>query len=58
MTAIHLERARQLATAARRRADYERWKEAYRRIAETKVRSDEERQAQHEALELMEQARP
>ncbi|HOW76635.1 MAG TPA: hypothetical protein P5102_02840 [Candidatus Competibacteraceae bacterium] len=58
MTALHLERARQQVNAARRRADLERWRETYRRIAATPARNDEEQLAKHQCLELMEQARP
>jgi len=58
MNALHLERARQLAAAARRRADLERWRETLRLIQSVKPRSDEERQAQIEALELLAAARP
>ena len=58
MNTRQLERARQLSLAARRRSDYERWRETYRRIIETKVHSDEEEQARRECLMLLEQARP
>jgi len=49
---------RQAAAAARRRAELARWNEAYERIVAVRPRSDEERLARHEALELMERARP
>ena len=49
---------RQAAAAARRRAALARWQEGYDRIAAVRPRSDEERLARHEALELMERARP
>ena len=58
MTPDHLERARQLSLAARRRADLERWRETFEAITRVKPRSDEERQAQHEAMLLLEQAKP
>lgn len=53
-----IDRQRLIVAAARRRADYERWSEAYQRILHTRTRSDEERIAKHQALALMESARP
>lgn len=53
-----LERQRLLLAAQRRRGDLARWQEAVDRIAGIKPRSDDERVAQHQALELLEQARP
>lgn len=52
------ERAKLLASAARRRADLERWAESYRLMAAIRPRTDDERLAQFQALELLEQARP
>lgn len=49
---------RQGIAAARRRAALARWNEAYERLIAVRPRSDEERLARHEALELMERARP
>ena len=46
----HLERARQLASASRRRADLERWRETFNRLLATPTRSADERLAKHEAL--------
>lgn len=54
----HLERARQLQAAARRRSEICRWHEAMRHIMTVKPRSDEERVAQHQAIELLHLARP
>lgn len=53
-----LERAKQLQAAARRRSDFERWRERYDEIARIKPRDADERQAKCEALMLMELARP
>ena len=49
---------RQAAAAARRRAELARWNEAYERIVAVRPRCEGERQAQIQALALMEQARP
>ena len=49
---------RQSIAAARRRAELARWLESYERIVAVRPRCDEEREARHEALALMEQARP
>lgn len=49
---------RQAAAAARRRAALARWKEAYERIVAIRPRCEGERQAQVQALVLMERARP
>jgi hypothetical protein len=58
MNAQHLERAKLLANAARRRADIERWRETYQRILTTPGRTPDEAVAKHQALELLERARP
>ena len=49
---------RQDAAAARRRAALTRWQEAYERIVAVRPRCEGERQAQVQALALMERARP
>ena len=49
---------RQAGAAARRRAALARWQEAYERIVAVRPRCEGERQAQVQALALMERARP
>jgi hypothetical protein len=49
---------RQVKTAQRRRADFERWREHYRMLAATAVRNDDERLLQELALEEWEARRP
>ena len=51
--------ARQQAiTAAQRRQRLAVWQEHLDRLLNTPARTDEERLAKHQALEMMEQARP
>jgi hypothetical protein len=54
----HLEKARQAVAAMNRRRQLALWIERYEQVQRIKPRSDEERIAKHQALELMEQARP
>ena len=50
--------ARHLAAAAQRRRQIALWLEQFETLLRTPTRSEEERLAKHQALELMEQAHP
>lgn len=50
--------ARQIAAAAQRRRQIALWLERYETLLRTPARTDEEGLAKHQALEMMEQARP
>ena len=54
----HSAMARHLAAAAQRRRQIALWLEQFETLLRTPTRSEEERLAKHQALELMEQARP
>jgi len=58
MTASALNHARQVAAASRRRQEIAAWLERFEAIQAIRPRSDEERIAQHQALALLERARP
>lgn len=53
-----LNEIRPVAAAARRRALLAQWEDRRERLLEIRPRSEGERQAQQQALELLEQARP
>ena len=52
------QRRRQIAAAAQRRRQIALWLEHFETLLRTPARSEEERLAKHQALEMMEQARP
>jgi len=56
--ARHIERARLIVAAQRRRLDLMRWQETFNRVAHIKPRDDVEATAKVECLHLLEQARP
>jgi hypothetical protein len=57
-TRRQIDRQRLLVDAQRRRGDLWLWQEQYHRLLSTPTRSEDEAIAKHQALELMEAARP
>lgn len=56
--AMTVQRIDHVDYAARRRAELAKWLETFERLQAVQPRTDEERQAQYEALELLRAARP
>ena len=58
MNTRRLESIRQVARALNRHRELMRWLETMNQLQAVQPRNDEERLAQYQALQLMEQARP
>lgn len=54
----HLEAVRQVARAVNRQRELARWLETFERLQAVRPHDDDERLAQYQALQLLEQARP